>query len=105
LLRSSQQDENFILKGALLFLLYDAPRLRPTKDIDLLGRAQSNDLEQIRKVVQQIAQIEVSDGVVFKPETTTIEIIKETFEYSGVRVKIEAKLTSARQTLQMDIGF
>ena len=97
--------ENFILKGALLFLLYDAPRLRPTKDIDLLGRAQSNDLEQIRAVVQQIAQIEASDGVIFTPESTTVEIIKETFEYFGVRVKIEAKLTSARQTLQIDIGF
>ena len=97
--------ENFILKGALLFLLYGAPRLRPTKDIDLLGRAQSNDLEQIRAVVQQIAQIEVPDGVVFTKESATVEIIKEFEEYSGVRVKIEAKLTSARQTLQIDIGF
>ena len=97
--------EHFILKGALLFFLYDAHRLRPTKDIDLLGRAQSNDLKNIREVVQQIAQIEVPDGVVFTKESTTVEIIKESEEYSGVRVKIEAKLTSARQTLQIDIGF
>lgn len=97
--------ENFILKGALLFLLYDAPRLRPTKDIDLLGRTQSNDLETIRTIVQQIAQIEAPDGVVFTKESATVEIIKEFEEYSGVRVKIEAKLTSARQTLQIDIGF
>ena len=89
----------------LVFLLYDAPRLRPTKDIDLLGLAQSNDLENIRTIVQQIAQIEVSDGVVFTKESATVEKIKETEEYSGVRVKIEAKLTSARQTLQIDIGF
>ena len=97
--------ENFILKGALLFLLYDAPRLRPTKDIDLLGRAESNDLEQIRAIVQQIAQIDAQDGVVFNPESTTVEIIKESEEYTGVRVKIEAFLTSARQLLQIDIGF
>jgi hypothetical protein len=102
---SQAQDENFILKGALLFLLYDAPRLRPTKDIDFLGRAQPNDLENIRTIIQQIAQIEVSDGVVFTKESATVEIIKEFFEYSGVRVKIEAKLTSAKQTLQIDIGF
>jgi len=102
---SQAQDENFILKGALLFLLYDAPRLRPTKDIDLLGRTQSNDLETIRTIVQQIAQIEAPDGVVFTKESATVEIIKEFFEYSGVRVKIEAKLTSAKQTLQIDIGF
>jgi len=31
--------DNFILKGALLFLTYDMPQHRPTKDIDFLGRA------------------------------------------------------------------
>jgi hypothetical protein len=102
---SQAQDENFILKGALLFLLYDAPRLRPTKDIDLLGRAQPNDLENIRTIIQQIAQIEAPDGVVLTKESATVEKIKESDEYEGVRVKIEAFLTSARQTLQIDIGF
>lgn len=95
----------FILKGALLFLTFDAPRFRPTKDIDLLGRATSNDLEHIRKIIEQIAQISVEDGVVFTPDSTKVEKIKELESYSGVRVKIEAQLTSARQTLQIDIGF
>lgn len=85
--------------------MYDVPRFRPTRDIDFLGRAQSNNLEHIRTIVQQIAQIDVPDGVVFTPESTTVERIKESEEYSGVRVKIEAKLTSARQALQIDIAF
>ena len=42
--------ENFILKGALLFLVYDAPRFRPTRDIDFWGRSTSNELEHIRAI-------------------------------------------------------
>jgi hypothetical protein len=34
----SEFSENFILKGALLLLVNNIDRFRPTKDIDLLGR-------------------------------------------------------------------
>jgi hypothetical protein len=34
----------FVLKGALLFLVYEMPFLRPTKDIDFLVRSKSKDI-------------------------------------------------------------
>ncbi len=40
----SHYRDNFILKGALLFLTYDMPHHRPTKDIEYLAQAVKNDL-------------------------------------------------------------
>lgn len=96
---------NLVLKGALLFVAYDMSLLRPTKDIDFLGTATQNDLEDISRMVEAIARIEVADGVLFDPETVTAERIKEDADYEGVRVKIEARLTAARKILQLDVGF
>lgn len=35
--------EQLILKGALMFLAYEMPLLRTTRDIDFIGKATSND--------------------------------------------------------------
>jgi hypothetical protein len=40
----SSYKNNFILKGALLFLSMDKPRTRPTKDIVFLGVSTENNL-------------------------------------------------------------
>ena len=55
----------FILKGALLFLIYEMPFLRPTKDVDFLVRSKSRDLTTIKGMIHDIAKIEVADGVTF----------------------------------------
>ena len=55
----------FVLKGALLFLVYEMPFLRPTKDVDFLVRSKSKDLATIKEMIQDIAKIEVADGVTF----------------------------------------
>ncbi len=96
---------HFILKGALLFVAYDMSLLRPTKDIDFLGTSTSNDMEVIRRMIVEIAKIEVQDGVTFMTEPVTVEHIKEDAEYEGVRVSLAASLTTARKVLQLDVGF
>ena len=97
--------EQLILKGALMFLAYEMPLLRTTRDIDFLGRATSNDMEEIRKVVSAIAKIGSPDGVQFEDGSVSVEPITEDADYHGVRVKLEARLTAARKVLQLDIGF
>jgi predicted nucleotidyltransferase component of viral defense system len=97
--------EQLILKGALMFLAYEMPLLRTTRDIDFLGRATSNDMEEIRKVVSAIAKIGSADGVQFDDGSVSVELITEDADYHGVRVKLEARLTAARKALQLDIGF
>ena len=97
--------KNFLLKGALLFLSYNMPLPRPTKDIDLLGQNTSNNLEDIKYVIKSIANITFNDGVMFNPESVKVEKITEDDNYPGVRAKIDAKSGNAKSSFQIDIGF
>jgi len=95
----------FILKGALLFLVYDMPFLRPTKDVDFLVRAKSKNIATIKGMIQDIARMDVQDGVRFLPESVSLESVMEDADYEGIRVKIQGSLDKARKMLQVDIAF
>ena len=95
----------FVLKGALLFLVYEMPFLRPTKDIDFLVRSKSRDNVTIKIMIQDIARIDVKDGVRFFPESVSLESVMEDADYKGLRVKLKGSLDKARKTLQIDIAF
>jgi predicted nucleotidyltransferase component of viral defense system len=101
----SSHDSAFILKGALMQLAHHMLRLRPTKDIDLLGMGVSNDPGDVQKIIQQIVRIESHDAVVFDPENIHAERIADGAEHSSVRVKLRATLHGARTVLQLDVGF
>ena len=97
--------EYFILKGALLFLVYNMPFLRPTKDIDFLVNSIPNDLQKIKRIIEDIALIDDKDGVVFIQKSISVESIIEDAVYEGVRIKIEATMDSTKKLLQLDIAF
>lgn len=101
----SNYSSNFILKGALLFLAHDISRFRPTKDIDFLGNDISNEIKEIKDIFLEIVNIKCNDGVQFDSKSISVESINEPDEYNGVRLKIEARLDSAKQRIQIDIGF
>ena len=101
----SRYRDNFILKGALLFLTYDMPHHRPTKDIDFLGHAVKNELADIKKVMKEVTAIKVDDGVTFDPSTVVVERIAEQAEYVGTRVTVQSSIGGARNVMQIDIGF
>lgn len=96
---------NFVLKGALLFLIYDIPRSRPTKDIDFLGMNTANTKENLIDAMTEILSIKVDDGVKFDTSKIIAEDITEKADYSGVRIYCEASLEQARSRLHFDIGF
>ncbi len=101
----SKHKERFILKGALMLRAYNAPMMRPTKDIDLLGSA-DNSIENIETVVRDVCTVPVSDdGIAFSPDSVKGELIKEESTYSGVRVKFMGQLENARIPMQIDVGF
>jgi hypothetical protein len=59
-----QHAPNFLLKGALLFMLwYDVPQL-PTRDADLLGFG-SDDTEPVALAFRDVCDIEVDDSIEF----------------------------------------
>jgi len=100
----SEHKQNFLLKGALLFVLwYDIPH-RPTRDVDLLGFG-SDDIGTVENVFRGLCEIIVDDGIEFDPRSVKgIEIRKEA-GYGGVRIDMVARLDGARIALQIDVGF
>lgn len=104
-LSRSPHADRFILKGALMFSVWIGPGSRPTMDIDLLGKI-DNSPEMIVTAMKDVCQMEVEpDGMVFHSETVTATRITENAEYKGVRCRVRCSLSSARITLQIDIGF
>jgi hypothetical protein len=101
----SRYRENFILKGALLFLTYKMPDFRPTKDIDFLGSGIKNDVGVMKSVMEEVAAIAVEDGVTFDSSSIAVEPIAERAEYGGLRVSIRCSVGGARNVLQVDVGF
>jgi hypothetical protein len=100
----SDQAENFLLKGALLFQLWYGHPHRPTHDADLLGFGAS-DVPALVSIFRAVTAIAVDDGIVFDPESATGAEIRKDASYGGVRVDLRATLAGARIALQVDIGF
>jgi hypothetical protein len=104
-LSQSSHAKRFILKGALMLRVWQSPELRPTMDIDMLGRT-SNDQDAIIKQIQDVLAVEVeADGLVFDPETIGAERITEDADYKGIRIRFQGRLDTARINMQIDIGF
>lgn len=104
-LAHSDHAEQFTLKGATMFLVWHGSMHRPTRDLDLLG-ATSYDEQQIEHIVRDICLTDCADdGLTFLPETVQAEPIREDNHYGGIRCTLTASLGSARQKLQIDIGF
>lgn len=96
---------NFILKGALMLLVWDVRTSRSTMDIDMLGRM-DNDPETVIAMVREVCRQEVEeDGILFDPESVQGERITEDAEYQGVRIRFRGMLDNARLTIQLDVGF
>ena len=57
-LSKSPHATRFVLKGALMLRVWDAPMARPTKDIDLLGRLE-NSLANGSTAVREVCALEV----------------------------------------------
>ena len=84
-LSKSQYADNFVLKGALMLIVWEAPLTRPTMDIDLLGRI-DNSIETIVEVTREICLQEVEpDGIDFDIATVEAERIAEDANHSGER--------------------
>jgi hypothetical protein len=105
-LSKSEHADKFVLKGALMLTAWNAPLLRPTMDIDLLGQI-SNDLGAMVAIVRQICakHVEPDDSLVFDPATVQAERIAEAAEYEGVRIRFRGTLDAARIQMQLDVGF
>ncbi len=88
LYRLSQSDhaDRFILKGALMLGAWRSPELRPTMDIDFLGRTSNEEVAIAAQIREIIAVAVAPDGLVFDPTSLQTERITEAADYEGIRV-------------------
>ncbi|MFC2160848.1 nucleotidyl transferase AbiEii/AbiGii toxin family protein [Acidobacteriota bacterium] len=104
-LSKSSHADRFILKGALMLRVWHSPKLRPTMDINLLGRTNNKEAEIIAKI-RDILTVDVeTDGLAFDPDSIQDERITEDADYGGIRIRLLVTLDSVRINMQIDIGF
>jgi predicted nucleotidyltransferase component of viral defense system len=104
-LSCSSHREQFILKGAMLFALWEPELHRVTRDLDLLGFGHPAP-ERLADIFRELCNLEVeADGVVFDPRSVVCEDIRAQDEYAGIRVKLRAMVGKAVVPLQVDVGF
>ena len=101
----SEYADKFVLKGALLFMVWTIPDFRSTRDLDLLGYGEPSS-ETLTQLFQDICrQSVIDDGLTFDPQSVNVRAIRSEQEYQGQRVELVARLGRAKLPLQIDIGF
>lgn len=101
----SAHANEFVLKGALLFVVWSNQPHRATKDLDLLGSGPPEP-DRLVRIFRDISTVDApDDGVIFLGETIVAEPIREEAVYDGIRLRFVARLGSAEIPVQVDVGF
>ena len=104
-LSHTEHANSFVLKGALLFRIWDTPDSRATSDIDFLAYL-DNSPDDLAAIIRDVcATNSLDDGLVFDPETVEAQRTKEGADYEGVRIRFRGQLGNARIHMQVDVGF
>lgn len=104
-LEHSPHSGDFVLKGALLFLVWSGEQYRPTRDMDLASKKIRTN-EELRSIFCNICEVVVDDdGLVFHKNSVNVEPIRDDNEYGGMRATLLVTLGQARIPVQIDIGF
>lgn len=103
-LSKSRHANQFLLKGALLFTLWYQHPHRPTRDADLLGFGDIN-ADDLAAIFKDVVTMNLEDGIVFDATSVRVDSIREDNAYGGLRVRLTARIGSARCALQIDVGF
>jgi predicted nucleotidyltransferase component of viral defense system len=100
----SPHGERFVLKGALMLLVWLGETIRPTRDADLLGFG-AIDTESLSALFAEICVLPVEpDGLVFDVDSMRVAPIRPLDAYGGQRVTLVARLGPARLRVQVDVG-
>jgi predicted nucleotidyltransferase component of viral defense system len=106
-LAHSPYRNRFVLKGGVLLAAYGLRR--PTADIDGAALQTSNEVEDIRQFVTAVASTalpaELDDGLAFDLDNVTAEAIRDEDKYGGVRIRLVARLASAREPFHVDVNI
>jgi hypothetical protein len=94
-LSQSSYRDRFILKGAMLFLLWGDQPHRPTRDVDFLGFGDSSEAG-LQAIFRELCGIPVEDdGLTLIAESVQVETIRDETEYGDIRVRLFGDLAGA----------
>lgn len=88
-----------------MFAAWQAPVVRPTMDIDLLGITDTGVGVIVAVTTDICVQGVEADGLVFDPDSVGGRAYRGGADYGGVRVRFRGTLGTAGVTMQLDIGF
>jgi len=104
-LSRSRHADRFVLKGALLLLVWLGETIRPTRDADLLGIGDLSD-DALAATFAEICGTEVEpDGITFDASSIRVAAIRPEDDYGGQRVTLLGRLGPARLRVQVDVGI
>lgn len=94
---------HFILKGGLLIYTLTNFQSRATQDIDFLMRKMTNEMDKVKKVMEETVNISTGNDVV-SFEVLEAKVITQEKEYSGVSVKFVGRIKQVRVAFSIDLG-
>ncbi len=99
---NSEYRDNFIIKGGMLVTALVGVALRSTMDIDTSIKNQNLSAEDARRIVDEIKDIDLGDGVTF--EVKDISNIMDEMEYPGIRFSMNAVMGTLITPMKIDIS-
>ena len=101
-LEQSEYRDNFIIKGGILVTAMIGVAHRSTMDIDTSMKNLNLSAEDALRVVNQVKDIDLDDGVSF--EVKDVSNIMDEMEYPGIRVTMNANVGRLITPLKIDIS-
>ncbi len=101
-LAQSEYRDNFIIKGGILVTALIGVAHRSTMDIDTSMKNLNLSAEDALRVVNQVKDIDLDDGVSF--EVKDVSHIMDEMEYPGIRVTMNANVGRLITPLKIDIS-
>lgn len=102
-LEASYFKDLFILKGGVLLAAYEFRRA--TRDIDFQATGFENNQGELKAIINQIASLDLNDGVEFDIASMKSQEIRQGSDYSGIRIRMIGLLGKARLSIGLDVSF
>ena len=99
---NSEYRDNFIIKGGMLVTAMVGVALRATMDIDTSIKNHNLSVEDARRIVEKIKNIDLGDGVTF--EIRGVTNIMEEMKYPGIRFTMNAMMGNLVTPIKIDIS-
>lgn len=100
----SKYRDNMILKGGMFIYTLTDFESRPTKDIDFMMRRLSNECDNIKRIMEEICEIDTNNDYI-QLKVIDTEKITLTNKYPGVKTKLQGQIGTVRVPFSIDIGI